>query len=398
MVHLPLVTLKKGREKSVRNHHPWIFSGAIASYGKNIKPGDIARVVGHDGDFLAYGYCNPHSHIAVRLLDWNEGAIIDGSWWHEKIALSIERRRHLLSPETDSCRLVYSEADLLPGLIVDKYAEFLAVQFLTAGVSRFKAEIVEALSQLTRTAGVYERAELSMLKLEKLSATAGLIKGTPPPPNLQIKENGIAFEVDIMNGQKTGWYFDQRDNRRLVASLATGLEILDCFCYTGGFSITALKLGARRCTLVDSSAEHLDSARRNLRLNGISDGRVEIIKDDAFDRLRKMRDEKRTFDIVILDPPKFAPSRKDIRRATAGYKDINLLAMKLVKSGGYLVTFSCSAAIDPQIFRMIIAWAAADCGREVQIIGQLHQAPDHPILVSFPESEYLKGFICRILY
>ncbi len=380
----------------MRFHHPWIFSGAIASIEGKTQAGDIVRVVDSNGDFVGQGYYNPLSQIAVRLLEFDETAKIDAAWWDARIAESISRRRNIISPKTDSCRLIFGESDFLPGLVVDLYCSFLIVQFVTAGTERFKKEIVDSLTARLKVEGVFERADIPARKKEGLPQQSQLLFGKSPPSRMIIRENGLSYEVDLIGGQKTGWYFDQRDNRLAVADLAADSRVLDCFSYTGGFSITALSHGAVHSTLVESSGSFLDQAHCNLRLNHLPESSAELINADAFNYLRKLRDENRLFDLVILDPPKFAPSKSNLEKAINGYKDINLLGLKLVNPGGYLATFSCSGAVDWRLFRTAVGWAAADSNRKVQIIKQMHQAPDHPVLFSFPQSEYLKGFLCRV--
>jgi len=396
MTDSTVIRLKKGRDRTGRFRHPWIFSGAIAAIDGNPQPGDIVRVVDSGGDFIGQGYYNPLSQIAVRILEFAEAAKIDGGWWDARIAESIARRRSIINSETNSCRLIYGEADFLPGLIVDLYADFLTVQFLTAGTERLKNEIVDSLTKQMKTEGIYERGDSPARKKEGLPQISKPLYGRLPPSGLTIRENGLSYEVDIIGGQKTGWYFDQRDNRLAVAEFSAGGTVLDCFSYSGGFSIAALTRGAAHSTLVDSSAAFLDQARRNLRLNHLPESKADFVNGDAFDYLRELQRDNRSFDLVILDPPKFAPTKNSLEKAMSGYKDINLLGLKLVRSGGYLATFSCSGAIDWQLFRTAVGWAAIDSGRKVQITHQMRQAPDHPVLFSFPQSEYLKGFLCRV--
>jgi len=388
--------LKKGRDKSVRNFHPWIFSGAIAKVEGKSKPGDIVRVIDCKNNFLAYGYYNPKPQIQVRILDWRENAVIDDSWWHDKIAGAIAGRGQLAdNKSTDSYRLIFGESDDLPGLVVDKYADYLVVQSSTAGIDRVKDSIVKALIDQMKPSGIYERSDIESRKIEGLKPRVGLLYGDPPT-QLQIMENGLKFEIDIISGQKTGFYLDQRDNRHIVAGYAKGLDILDCFSHTGVFSVYALKAGAKSMTLIDSSNDCLKRARHNIEINGFDSNRAEFFRADAFEQLRQFRDSNRKFDMVILDPPKFAKSRNHLEKALAGYKDINMLAINILKPGGLLSTFSCSGAVDYQTLRTVLFWAATDTGRQVQIIRDFHQGTDHPRLASFPEADYLNGCLCRI--
>ena len=390
--------LKKGREKSVRNFHPWLFSGAIAKVEGNPEPGEIFRVGDHKSDFLAYGYYNAQSQIQVRILDWRETAVIDDSWWHDKIARAIAGRNKLaLDNRTDSYRLIYSEADGLPGLIIDKYTDYLVLQSSTAGIDRVKDVIVKALAEQVKPSGIYERSDVESRQIEGLKTQVGLLYGKSPSAPLAILENGLRFDIDIIAGQKTGFYLDQRDNRRLVTVNAADQNILDCFCHTGAFSVYALKAGAKSVTLVDNSDDCLKQAKQNIEINDLDPKLAEFVRADVFEQLRRFRDSNRKFDMVILDPPKFAKSRTHLKKALAGYKDINILAINILKPGGLLATFSCSGIVDSATLKTVLFWAAADTGRQVQIIADLHQGEDHPRLATFPEADYLNGLLCRVI-
>lgn len=391
------IRLKPGREKTARQRHPWVFSGALAASPRKIAPGEIVRVTDSKGGFVAYGYFNPRSQIRIRLLEWDEGAKIDRDWWAARIRDSVAARDTVLGDDTDACRLIFGESDLLPGLIVDRYGPFLVLQASTAGIERVKDDIIAILEELLHPEGVYERSEGESRNLEGLALSSGVLWGTAPPNGLIVRENGLRFRVDIAGGQKTAFYIDQRENRKIVSSFAAGRDILDCFCYSGAFSIYALSVGARSATLVDSSAHGLAIAKENLNLNGLDGKNHEIIEDDVFRALRRFRGTGRAFDMVILDPPKFAPNKASLKKALLAYKDINMLGMQLLRPGGFLATFSCSGAVDSQTLQTVLFWAGEDAGRRVQIIHSLSQASDHPRLVTFPESEYLKGFICRVL-
>jgi 23S rRNA (cytosine1962-C5)-methyltransferase len=395
MSSISTVILKPERDKSPRQRHPWIYSGAIAKVDGVPLPGDIVRVVDDKNAFLAYGYYNQASQISVRLLEWSENEAINDEWWHRKLAEAISRRQLLAENSyTDAYRLVFGESDFLPGLIVDKYAEFLVTQFLTAGADKARHPVIAALKELANPAGIYDRSDADIRTLEGLLPTSSKLAGHEPSPFVRIKENNCLFDIDIMAGQKTGFYLDQRDSRQAVAAFAAGREILDCFCYTGGFSAYALSRGAKHITLVDSSANSLALARQNIDINDMQAKPIEYIEADVFKYLRDQKNAGRKYDMVILDPPKFAPSKANLKKALSGYKDINLLALNLLRPGGILATFSCSGAVSLDTLKTVIFWAANDANRQVQIIQSLSHGIDHPILASFPESEYLKGLIC----
>lgn len=392
------IFLKRSRDKSARNFHPWLFSGAIVKVEGRPEPGEIIRVRDNKGDFLAYGYYNAQSQIQVRILDWRETAVIDDSWWFDKISRAIAGRRKLaLDKTTDAYRLIFSEADGLPGLIVDKYADYLVLQSSTAGIDRVKDVIVKALIDQVKLSGIYERSDVESRQIEGLKPQVGLLYGKPPSNPLDILENGLRFDIDIITGQKTGFYLDQRANRLLVTAQADGLDILDCFCHTGAFSVYALKAGAKSVTLIDSSDDCLKQAKRNIEINDLDLKRAEFIKADVFEQLRLYQQSNHKFDIVILDPPKFAKSRTHLKKALAGYKDINMQAINILKPGGLLATFSCSGIVDSATLKTVLFWAAVDTGRQVQIIADLHQGEDHPRLATFPEADYLNGLLCRVI-
>lgn len=390
--------LKKGRAKPVLQHHPWVFSGAIARIEGEALDGDLVEVRDAGGNFLARGTLNRRSQITVRLLSWVEDEVIDGDFWRARLAQAIAGRQALASdPGTTAYRLVNAEADLLPGLIVDRYDDILVVQFLTLGMDVRKREIVPLLAELVRPRGIYERCDAEMRAKEGLPSQEGCLWGEEPPDLLQITENGLRFWVDVKGGQKTGFYLDQRENRRRAQAYCQGQTVLNAFAYTGGFAVYAAAVGAKRITNVDSSAEALDLARRNVALNGFSARDDEFVQGDVFRVLRDYRDLGRSFDVVILDPPKFAHTQSQVKRAARGYKDVNLLASQLLRPGGALVTFSCSGLISADLFQKIVFGAGVDAGRDVQIAERLSQGPDHPVLLSFPESQYLKGLVCRVL-
>jgi 23S rRNA (cytosine1962-C5)-methyltransferase len=391
------VKLKKNRQKSLERKHPWVFSGAIDQVKENPKNGETVKVISADGKFLGWASFSLKSQISLRIWSFSENEIIDSKFFQEKISQATEYRKQLIdSSNTNVYRLVNSESDGLPGLIVDKYNDFLVCQFLSAGAEFWKKEIVVQLSALLNPTGIYERSDVEVREKEGLEPISGVLFGKIPPDLIEIVENGIKFFVDIKNGHKTGFYIDQRDNRKLIQTYSKEKEILNCFSYSGGFSVFAVKGGAKKITNVDSSLDALSLAEKNLSLNGIDSSKYENVADDVFKYLRKLRDANKQFDIIILDPPKFADSASQIEKASRGYKDINLLAIKLLKKNGLLFTFSCSGHITSDLFNKIISDAALDSGKTIHIIKYLTQSLDHTMLTSFPESLYLKGLVCKV--
>jgi 23S rRNA (cytosine1962-C5)-methyltransferase len=392
--------LKSGREKPVNNRHPWIFSGSIATLSRSEpNPGDIVDVVDHADEWLARAYYNPNSQIRARILSWDPDEAIDEEFWRRRLRIAIGFRDLIkLEPATTAFRLVNAESDGIPGLIVDKYGEFLVFQALTAGIDSRKDMIISILDDLLSPAGIVERSDVPIRKKEGLQSISGLRAGRSPSEAIVVKENDHRFEVNLYRGHKTGLYLDQRENRFAVCrrELVSGRTVLNLFSYTGGFAIYAAGALAKRITNVDTSAAALEIARKNITLNGWDRPSDEYIVGDSFQILRHFRDEGREFDMIILDPPKFAGNKSDVSAAARGYKDINLLALHLLSENGWLATFSCSGLIQRDLFQKILFGAAVDAGRNVQIIKTLSQASDHPILISFPESQYLKGFLCRV--
>jgi 23S rRNA (cytosine1962-C5)-methyltransferase len=392
------VVLRPGREKPVLNRHPWIFSGAIARVEGDPSPGDIVQVVNASGQFLARGYINRHSQIVVRLLTWEATEDIGPAFWGERISQAIELRQTLVqSKSTNSYRVIHAESDLLPGLIVDRYDEYVVLQALTAGIDCRKPDIVRILAELMTPRGIYERSDVDVREKEHLAPQTGVLWGEESPEQLDIVENGHRFLVDVKRGQKTGFYLDQRDNRSHLTKYAAGRRVLNAFAYSGAFAVYAAAAGAASISNIDTSAEALDLARANLGRSKPVDGGVEFLTGDVFEVLRKFRNEQREFDLIILDPPKFAYSRSHVQRACRGYKDINMLAMKLLSRSGILFTMSCSGLISSDLFQKVVFGASVDAGRDVQVIERLAQAADHPVLLTFPEGDYLKGLVCRVL-
>ncbi len=394
----PTVRLQPGKDKPVRQHHPWIFSGALDRVDGQPAPGDLVDVADARGEWLARGYYNPRSQIVVRLLTWARDEACGAAFWERRLAAAAAARAGLgLAPATTAYRLVYAESDGVPGLIVDRYGDWLVVQLLTLGVEARRELLIERLAGLFSPRGIVERSDATVRRQEGLPLRSGLAWGQAPPADLEILENGLRFQVDLLGGQKTGFYLDQRENRRIVAGHAAGRRILNAFSFTGAFGVYALAAGAGHVTNVDASYDALAGAEAALRLNGFDpDRQAESICGDVFQVLRSFRDQGRQFDAVILDPPKFARSKAELDAAARGYKDINLLGLRLLAPGGLLATFSCSGLVTPDLFQKIVFGASVDAGRDVQILAKLGQGPDHPILLSFPEGEYLKGLVGRM--
>jgi len=394
---MSIVRLKKGREKILNRKHPWIFSGAVDSIQAEPANGATLEIVSFDGKLLGRGAYSSKSQISVRVWSFDPEEIIDSAFFQKKILAALHLRKQILDFSfTNAYRIINSESDSLPGVVVDYYNEFLVCQFLSAGAEYWKDEIVKLLWDIIKPKGIYERSDVEVREKEGLSITKGLLFGEEPPHLLEIIENGIKYFVDIRNGHKTGFYLDQRDNRELISAFSLNAEVLNCFSYTGGFSLSALKSGAKKVTSIDGSADALEILSKNIVLNNFSTSSVESINDDVFKVLRKFRDAGKEFDLIILDPPKFAESFSQIHQASRGYKDINLLAIKLLKQNGTLFTFSCSGHISPDLFQKIVSGAANDSGKNVRIMKYLTQSTDHPVSTAFPEGLYLKGLICKV--
>jgi 23S rRNA (cytosine1962-C5)-methyltransferase len=391
------IKLKRGKEKAVYQRHPWIFSGALDKVTGKPENGEVVKVISAEGEFLAYGYYNDQSRVAVRLLAWEEEVVIDGAWYEQKIKTAIAGRAHLLNENTTACRLIFSEADFLPGLIVDQYGDFLSAQILSSGIEKAKEIIIPILVKLLNPEGIFDRSDATARIHEGISAENGLLWGETPPEFIEIKENGILYHINIAEGQKSGFYCDQRDNRSILSSYTKGKKVLDCFSYSGGFSLNAFQQGAAQVTSVDSSGLAIETLKQNMALNKFDEANHIAIQSDVNKQLRVFMDEGQKFDVIVLDPPKYAPSRSALDRAARAYKDLNRRGLLLLESGGLLATFSCSGAVDIDTFKQIIAWAALDAGKEVQIIKQFCQPEDHPVRLSFPEGEYLKGLLVRVV-
>lgn len=391
------VVLNPERDFSVLRRHPWIFSGAVAAVNGEPGPGETVRVVSAAGDVLGEGAYSPASQIRVRMWTFKADAHVDKALVADRVARAVGARSVLLAEaSTNAFRLINAEADGMPGVIVDKYSDWLVCQFTTAGAEYWKSEIVEALRVYMPCRGIYERSEADVRKHEGLTDQAGLLSGELPPERIEICEHGCRYAVDVYGGQKTGFYLDQRDNRKTVALYANGCEVLNAFSYTGGFGVAALNAGAQAVTHVDLSEPALQMARENTLLNVCNLEGSEFIHGSVFEVLRKFRDQGRFFDMVVLDPPKFAESKGSLMKAARGYKDINLLGFKLLRPGGVLATFSCSGLMTPELFQKVVSDAAVDAQRDVQLIARMQQATDHPQGLCFPEGLYLKGLLCRV--
>ena len=384
--------LRPGREKALKRRHPWIFSGAIARVEGEPGSGDTVEAWSGSGERLATAAYSPNSQIRARVWDWSP-RLIDREFFIAQVERAVRARRGTVAGATDAVRLLNGEADGLPGVVADRYGDVIVLQLSSAGAERWRDAIADALVQATGVSAIWERSDADVRALEGLEPRSGPLRGSPPP-SCVIHEHGLAFEVALEHGHKTGFYLDQRDNRERLRALAAGMEILDCFAYTGGFALNALAGGARAVTAIESSTAALDMARANAARNRLPD--AEWIEGDVFQRLRAFRDRSRQFDVIVLDPPKLAPTAAFADRAARAYKDINLLAFKLLRPGGALMTFSCSGSISAELFQKIVAGAALDAGATARIEAWLHAAPDHPIALNFPEGEYLKGLLCRV--
>jgi 23S rRNA (cytosine1962-C5)-methyltransferase len=374
---------------------PWIFSGAVAQMEGTAAPGETVGLRSADGQFLAWAAYSPESQIRARVWTTDEGEAVDELFVRRRLAAALAMRKAIIpTGETTALRLVHGESDGLPGLVVDRYADWLVVQILSAGMEFWREAVVNQLQELTGLQNIYERSDVDVRKLEGLDERVGVISGREPEDGLVIEENGLKFRVDIIHGQKTGFYIDQRPNRAQLEAMAAGREVLNCFCYTGGFSLYALRGGAKSVLSLDTSSEALAQGQANLALNGLPADRAEWREADVFQALRLFRDQGRSFDLIVLDPPKFAPTAAQVEGAARGYKDINLLAFKLLRPGGILFTFSCSGGVTPDLFQKIVAGAALDAKVSAAIVERLAQGPDHPVALSFPEGEYLKGLVC----
>jgi len=392
------VRLRRGRARPFYFGHPWVFSGSVERVEGSPADGDLVEVVDHTGHFIAKGFYNGRSQIRARLVTWDPDERVDQAFFERRLRLAVALREDVLGlPEhTNAYRLVYSEADGLPGLIIDRYADWLIVQILSAGMARRKDQVVAALAGLCPGRSLFERSDTDVHDKEGIEPHVGVLAGTEPPELIDVTMHSVRLLVDVRHGQKTGLFLDHRDNYRAILPYARARRVLDCFCYTGAFAVFAKACGgADRVLALDLSGGALALARRNAELNGVGD--IAYGEGNVFGELRRLRAEGETFGLIILDPPKFARSSVDVPKALRGYKDINLVAMQCLEPGGILVTCSCSQHVDEPTFETMLNEAANDVGREAQILERRGQAADHPVAVSCPESRYLKCFICRVL-
>ena len=388
------LVLNKGRERSLKRRHPWVFSGAVQRASGEPKSGDAVELRDAAGNPLAVAAFSPQSQIRARVWSFDPKEPVDAAFFRTRLARALALREALpASRHTNALRLIHGESDGLPGLIVDRYADVLVAQFLAAGVERWRETLLDLLAELTACAAIFERSDAEVRALEGLQPRVGFFRGDRNASRCPIVEYGLNFRVDVEQGQKTGFFLDQRENRQRVRSLAAGRAVLDGFCYTGGFSIAALAGGATRVSAIESSAPAIEVARENLAANPLDPAKVQFMQADVFSELRALRDRGARFDMVVLDPPKFAPTAAQARNAARAYKDINLLALKLLEPGGLLATFSCSGGVSSELFQSIVAGAALDAGAEAKIIERFGAAADHPVALEFPEGEYLKGLL-----
>jgi 23S rRNA (cytosine1962-C5)-methyltransferase len=403
---MPALILKPGREKSLLRRHPWIFSGGIQQVEGEPVSGGTVDLLSSDRQFLARASYSPTSQIRARVWSFEEETI-DKDFFRRRIRAALATRHSLeIEKHSNAARWIYAESDGLPGLIVDRYGEILVLQSLTAGSEFWKETFADLLLEETGLSTIYERSDADVRELEGLQPLRGVIRTSiirdsenwadleSRLTNIVITEHDLKFNVNLQSGHKTGSYLDQRENRARVRELARDKDVLDCFCYAGGFTVNALAGGAKSVLSIDSSAEALALLRENIALNDLDANPHTALEGDVFQLLRKFRDENRSFDMIILDPPKFAPTAAQAERAARGYKDINLFAFKLLRPGGVLITFSCSGGIDAGLFQKIVAGSALDAGVEAQIVEHLFQGADHPISLHFPEGAYLKGLVC----
>ena len=386
--------LKPGRDKSLKRRHPWVFAGAIARVEGNPASGETVELRSADGEFLAVAAYSPASQIRARVWDW-QPRDIDAAFFSQRITQAARARESLLGGnDTDSARLIHGESDGLPGVIADLYGDTVVVQLLAAGAECWRDAIADALARLPGVVRVYERSDADVRALEGLPSRSGWLRGPPLTAPLIIHEHGLQFKVEIEAGHKTGYYLDQRDNHLFLKNISVNKAVLDCFCYSGGFALNALAGAARSVTAIDSSGPALATARANAERNNLQ--QAEWIEGDVFQMLRQFRDQDRRFDIIVLDPPKLAPTAAHAEKASRAYKDANLLGFKLLNPGGVLMTYSCSGGVSPDLFQKIVAGAALDAGVDACVEAWHHAAADHPVLLNFPEGEYLKGLVCRV--
>ncbi|MEG1652946.1 MAG: 23S rRNA (cytosine(1962)-C(5))-methyltransferase RlmI [Hafnia sp.] len=390
--------LAKGREKSLLRRHPWVFSGAVTRGEGNAVSGETIDVCDFQGKWLARAAFSPQSQIRARVWTFDQQESVDRDFFINRLQTA-QQWRTLLAKRDDltGYRLIAGESDGMPGITIDRFQNFIVLQLLSAGAEYQRANLVAALQHCYPECAIYDRSDVAVRKKEGLPLTQGSVVGEEPPALLPIREHGMQILVDIKEGHKTGFYLDQRDSRLAARRFAANAKVLNCFSYTGAFAVSALMGGCEHVISVDTSQAALDVARQNVELNQLDLSKAEFVRDDVFQLLRKYRDEGRKFDLIIMDPPKFVENKSQLAGACRGYKDINMLALNLLSSGGILLSFSCSGLMPIELFQKILADAALDAGRDVQFIEQYRQAADHPVIASYPEGLYLKGFACRVI-
>lgn len=392
------VILNEGREKSLLRHHPWIFSKAIQKADESLQMGQTVEVVNQAGEFLCYGLYSPNSQIRVRALSFDENVKITDALIASRVKDAISLRKNVFARGNDGVRLISSEGDLLPGLIADKYNEFIVISISSCGMERYKNIICQTLKEIFPECSIYERSDTKSRAKEGLPVRKGVVIGSEPDDTIYVREEGqVYIPVDIKNGHKTGAYLDQRLSRIKAGSLSKGASVLNCFSYTGGFGLWALKGGAKRIENVDVSEHALNAAKTGVAFNHLDPGRCKFLKKDVFAYLREQVEKGAKYDLVILDPPKFAESAANLKKACRGYQDINRLGLKLVAKGGHLLTFSCSGLVDPALFQKIVADAAIDAGVDGRVLGTLRQDEDHVVSLPCPETFYLKGLDIAVM-
>lgn len=392
------VILNEGREKSLLRHHPWIFSKAIQKADESLQMGQTVEVVNQAGEFLCYGLYSPNSQIRVRALSFDENVKITDALIASRVKDAISLRKNVFARGNDGVRLISSEGDLLPGLIADKYNEFIVISISSCGMERYKNIICQTLKEIFPECSIYERSDTKSRAKEGLPVRKGVVIGREPDDTIYVREEGqVYIPVDIKNGHKTGAYLDQRLSRIKAGSLSKGASVLNCFSYTGGFGLWALKGGAKRIENVDVSEHALNAAKTGVAFNHLDPGRCKFLKKDVFAYLREHVEKGAKYDLVILDPPKFAESAANLKKACRGYQDINRLGLKLVAKGGHLLTFSCSGLVDPALFQKIVADAAIDAGVDGRVLGTLRQDEDHVVSLPCPETFYLKGLDIAVM-
>ncbi len=394
MTDYPQLVLKGGRERSLVGGHPWLFSGAVAKIKGRPGPGEIVMVTTAEGQPLALGFYNPQSDISFRMLTRDVASPVDREFWHRRLRNAGALRNRIVAAETTACRLVNAEGDGMPGLVVDRYGDYLVMVISTAGMEERREAVIEALVGEYRPLGILERSDGPARRLEGLGDRTGWVWGEETREGIAIRENGLAFEADILAGQKTGFFLDQRDNRSRIGALCNELSVLNCFSYTGAFSVYAARGGAKRVVSVDASEPANVAARGHLEKNGFSPEAHPVLRDDVFQYLRKT---EASYDLIILDPPAFAKNRREVQHAARGYKDINLQAFRRLSPGGLLATFSCSNAIDEALFEKIVLGAARDAGKTIRLLKKFAAAPDHPTNLAHSEGRYLKGLLVNAL-